>query len=412
MENKKNYLKDLFFNAHFIVALLFTSIVMTGIVANYDFDLLGVIIRYKHVLSLVGITLVLFAIVFIPYLFVNLKNKKITIADSFYLSFIFIGLAFFIYIATTSQSFNLYKVSFAILALAVGGILLVLRMHFYYIDAKEPKFIAKNKVSKYYSAIFNKFHYISLLVISGIAVFLSYFLTEPATISIIKQPKTMIVLLICILPTIVYAFTKINSKTITVFDCFGVSCILAFPLILFKFIVFTYSPLKVIVWAVALLIYIVYLLLRFKFFDANATVKENNDHHYLSTLYSKYDIGLILSVGGLLAMFASLLIDGDMLHPLYAQGTIKFSVSLLPIVVLTATSLLTLAFFALVALFGVNKKDVCIADLFLQFCLSFILFGFISLISHPSIILLIMLVAFLVYSVILLTIRVHKCHKD
>ena len=411
MENKKNYLKDLFFNAHFIVALLFTSIAMTGIVASYDFNLLGVIIRYKHVLSLVGITLILFAIVFIPYLFINLKSKKITIADSFYLSFILIGLAFFIYIALSSK-FNLYKASFAILALAIGGLLFVLRMHFYYNDAKESKFVAKNKVSKYYAAIFNKFHYIGLLVISGVSIFLSYFLTEPETISIIKQPKTMIVFLICILPTIIYAFTKINSKTITVFDCFGVSCILAFPLILFKFIVFTYSPLKVIVWAVALLIYIVYLLLRFKFFDANAKIKEHNDHHYLSTLYSKYDIGLILSVGGLIAMFASLLIDGDMLHPLYAHDAFSLDVSLLPIVVLTVVALASLFFFALIALFGVNKKEVCIVDLFLQFCLSFIVFGFISLISHPSIILLVLLVAFLVYSAILLTIRVHKCHID
>lgn len=412
MENKKNYFKDLFYNVHFIIALLLTSISMTFIVACYNFNITGAIFRSKHVLALIVLIFVLFAIVFLPYLCFNLKSKKITIADSLYLTLVLLGVVFFLYSALTERQFSIYQLVFNVLAIALGFAFIVLRMHFYYTDAEEFKFVAKNKVSKYYFAIFSKFHYIAVVVISGLAILLSYFLTDSTTLSIIKHPKTLIVCLICAYPIIVYALTKINSKTITVFDCLGVAGVLALPLILVKFVILSYSPLKVIVWAIAFAAFIVYLLLRFKFFDPTAKVQTAEKQDYFSTLYAKYDIGFILSVGGLIALFASLLIHGDLLHPLYAKGNVHISASMLPIIVLTAVALLALAFFALVALIGYNKKGVCIVDLFLQLCLSFILFGFISLISHPSLILLFLLIAFLIYTIAMLVVRVKLCDSQ
>ncbi len=413
MENKKNYFKDLFYSVHFIIALLLTSITMTLIVASYDFNITGAIFSSKRVLTLIVLVLVIFAIVFFPYLCFNLKSKKVTIADSLYLTLVLVGIIFFLYSALTTRQFSIYQLTFAVLALAVGALFTVLRMHFYYTDAKEFKFVAKNKISKYYFAIFSKFHYIAVVVISGLAILLSYFLTDSTTISIIKHPKTLIVCLICVFPTIVYALTKINSKTITVFDCLGISCILALPLILVKFLALSYSPLKIVVWALAVAVYIVYLLLRFKFFDINAKVQTSeNKNDYFAKLFAKYDIGFILSVGGIIALFASLLIDGDLLHSLYAKGSLNIGASMLPIIVLTAVALIALAFFALVALIGVKKKAVCIVDLFLQLCLAFIIFGFISLISHPSLILLFLLIAFLVYTIAMLAIRIKICDSQ
>lgn len=412
MENKKNYFKDLFYNVHFIIALLLTSISMTFIVACYNFNITGAIFRSKHVLALIVLMFVLFAIVFLPYLCFNLKSKKITIADSLYLTLVLLGVVFFLYSALTERQFSIYQLAFNVLAIALGFAFIVLRMHFYYTDAEEFKFVAKNKISKYYFAIFSKFHYIAVVVISGLAILLSYFLTDSTTLSIIKHPKTLIVCLICAYPIIVYALTKINSKTITVFDCLGVAAILALPLILVKFVILSYSPLKVIAWAIVFAIYIVYLLIRYNSFDANAKVRvteKKND--YFATLVAKYDIGLIFSVGGLIAIFSSLLIDGDLLHPLYAHAKFSISASLLPTIILAGFTFLALVFFVLVCAIGLKKKGVCIVDLFLSFCLSFVLFGLISLISHPSLILLALLLAFLVFAVIILAIRV-KANDD
>ena len=412
MENKKNYFKNLFCSIHLIIALLIASITMTGMVACYDFNLFGAIFKNKHVLALVAVVLVLFAIVFLPYLCFNLKNKKITIADSIYLALVLTGIIFFIYSGFTTRQFSIYQFVFTTLLIAVGFLFIVFRMHFYYTDAKEFTFVPKNKISKYYVAIFSKFSYVAVIIASGVAILLSYFLTDAPTLTVIKRPRTMIVCLICIFPSIVYALTKINSKTITVFDCLGVACIVALPLILVKFIALSYSPLKVSLWAIVFAIYIVYLLIRYNSFDANAKVKvteKKND--YFATLVAKYDIGLILSVGGLIAMFSSLLIDGDLLHPLYAHAKFSISASLLPTIILAGFTFLALVFFVLVCAIGLKKKGVCIVDLFLSFCLSFVLFGLISLISHPSLILLALLLAFLVFAVIILAIRV-KANDD
>lgn len=407
MENKKNYFKDLFCSINLIIALLIASITMTGMVACYDFNLFGVIFQNKHILALIAVILVLFAIVFLPYLCFNLKSKKITIADALYLALVFTGIIFFIYSAFTTRQFSIYQFIFPSLLLIVGFLFIVFRMHFYYTDAKEFTFVPKNKISKYYVAIFAKFSYLSVIIVSAVAILLSYFLTESATLSAIKRSRTMIVCLICIFPTIVYALTKINSKTITVFDCLGVACIVALPLILVKFIAFSYSPLKVSLWAIAFAVYIIYLFVRYNSFDANAKVEVNEKKDdYFATLLAKYDIGLILSVGGLIAMFASLLIDGDLLHPLYAHAKFSISVSLLPTIVLAGVTFLALVFFVVVCAMGLKKKGVCIVDLCLSFCLAFVVFGLISLISHPSLILFLLLLAFLVFAVIILAIRV------
>ncbi len=412
MENRKNYFKNLLKSGHFVLALLISSLVMTFVVANYEYKFLSVFFANNHILSLITILFAVFAVVLLIYLCIEFKSKKPTIADSIYIALIVVGLAYFVYVGLVLKTFNLNRLIFPISSLVLGFLFLSIRTHYFYIDATRKPFVPKNKISQYYSALFSQYPFFAIVVISVACLFLSYFLTDDPIITVIKHKTTFIVCSICVLPTIIYAITKANSKTITVFDALACACILALPLILVKLVLLTYSPLKVCVWAVAFAIFIIYQIIRFQAFDITVNVQPQEKHDYFSTLFAKYDIGLILSVGGLIATFSSLLIDGDLLHPLYDLKNFHFDAYLIPIVVLTALSLFALIFFAFVPLFGLKKSHVGIIDLFLLFCLSFIIFSFIALISHPSILMLILLIAFLLYTSILLTIRVHSYHKN
>ncbi len=406
MENKRNYIKDLFKNWHLILALLLTSIAMTFIVGSYIFGFWKVVFANKHILSLTILIFAIFAIVLGIYLCINLKNKNLTIADSLYLAFWLIGVVFLIFTCFAIKSFNAERLIFTIAFIIIGCLLTVFRVYLYNKGASRKNFVAKNKISKYYYGIFSKFSFITVLITSGVCVLFSYFLTEAEVIDTIRHVKTFIICSICILPTFVYAITKIKSPCVTIFDVLGTSCILAFPLILVKLLILSYSPLKISIWAVAFIIFIVYLFFRFKFFNPEASIDVKEKEGYFSNLFEKYDIGLILSIGGLIAMISTLLIDCDILHPIYVGDSVVLSAQLLPNVVLTLLSLITLAFFATTVLIGCRKKGVGLIDLFLIFCLSFIAFSFIALISHPSLIMLWLLIAFLIYSIIMLIIRI------
>ena len=413
MENKKNYFKDLFLNGHLIIALLLTSLTITLIVANYDYNFLPIIFYNRHILTLTTIVIACFSLVLFIYLCINIKSKDITTADSLYLAFILTGVGYLIYAGLVLKTFNLNRLIFPIALIIVGYVFTTIRSHAYYTAKDRKPFNALNKISKYYAGIFSKYSLLGIIITSSICLLFSYFLTDnPTLVELKKHPKTIIICAICVLPSVIYALSKITSKHITVFDALGFACIWAMPLILIKLFLLTYTPLKISVWALAFAIYIIYLLFRFKHFDDQAQPKEQENHSYFIDLFKKYDFLLILSVGGLIAMFSSLLIDCDLLHPVYVGGTIDIQAHLLPTLILTLFVLLALLFFALVILFGCRKKEVCVVDLFLFFSLSFIVFSFIALISHPSPIMTILLSAFLVYTLVMLIVRVAVYKKQ
>ena len=131
MKNNKNYFKVLFKSWHFIFALLLTSLAMTFVCASYDYGILSKIFSDKILLTFAIILFVLISVAVIVYLCLRLKNEKLTIADSLYLTLIFIGIAFFIFIGFNLKTFTLNRFTVAITFLIVGLFFTTIRIHQY-----------------------------------------------------------------------------------------------------------------------------------------------------------------------------------------------------------------------------------------------------------------------------------------
>ena len=137
MKNKSNYFKDLIKNVFFIVTLLLSSLAMTFIVAIYDYALLSKILANNTVLILTIILACLIIIGVILYMCFNLKNAKITFADSLYLAPIIIGIGFSCFTAFALKTFTFNRVALIITFITIGLFFSIIRIHQYSINTNK-----------------------------------------------------------------------------------------------------------------------------------------------------------------------------------------------------------------------------------------------------------------------------------
>ncbi len=410
MNKIKNYLKDFCKSEKLIISLLFTCFAMTLLTANYIFDITQVLYSSTHVLLLFAICGCVFLVPVLAYILFSLRAKKLTIADAIYMSLILIGVAFFLFFAIALDSINTIKILLGLTLLIAGLVLASIRIAIY-ARLKSDENAQVFNVKKYCKDVLSKFSFVTIFAICIAVICLTYFLLIPQVIAVLRDKIFMLTSVILILPTLAYAIFNLKNKQLILLDVVALACLFASPIMLSLIIVFSLSKLKLYIWAITMLILGIYLLIRFAYYNPDVKKEKVQKCGYVNSVLSKYNLLMILSIGGLIAFFTKLLITSDVLHPLYAFEKFTFNVNLLPTILLTFIALISLGLFALISLFGVTKKGVGIADLSLAISLSFIAFGLISLIAHPSIYFLIGLSAFLVYSIILLVLRVKKYKK-
>lgn len=410
MNKIKNYLKDFCKSEKLIISLLLTCFALTLLTANYIFDITQVLYSSTHVLLLFAICVCVFLVPVLAYILFSLRAKKLTIADAIYVSLILIGVAFFLFFAIALDKINKIKIIFGLTLIIAGLILTLIRIAVYAKLKSDEKSQVYN-VKQFCKDILSKYSFVALFFISISIICFTYFLLTPQVILTLKDKTFMLTTLILFLPTIAYAIFNLKNKQVFLLDAVALALLFACPIMFASIMIFSFSKLKIYVLAITMLVLGAYLLIRFAYYNPDAKTEKSNKCGYVKCVLSKYNVLMILSIGGLIALFAKLLITSDVLHPLYAFEKFTFNVNLLPTILLTFIALTALGLFALISLFGITKKGVGITDLSLAISLSFIVFGLISLISHPSLYFLIGLSAFLVYSLILLIIRVKKYKK-
>lgn len=408
MNNKTNYLSQFIKKGYLLISLLLTSIALTAIVGIYEFNLLSILRTYDHILLLALICGLMFGVAVVAYLIVGVENKKVSIADSIYFAMLLCGVAYLLYILLGLNYPTKKNIIVAIACIVSGAFFTAVRIIFFNrINSGKPV-----AVKRYFVDLINKFHFVTILICSAIVVCLAYFITDYKVINLIVKAKIFIICAILVLPALIYAVKSAVNSSLTLMDVLAVSAVVALPIIALLIYVFSFSLLKFMLLVVLGCALVAYFLFRFLFYNPDkikqSVVKKSG---YINELFSKFCVLEIASIGGIIALVATLLVCSDVLHPLYRIRVAIPHVNVLPSLVLALGAVFALLFFAVIALLGASKKGIGIIDYALACCIAFILFGFVGLIAHPSIIMVIGLTAFLLYTCLILIVRI-KSYKN
>lgn len=407
---KRNYIKDLLRHGYFILALLITSVAMTGIVASYEFGLFGALMSINGARALLIVGLIVCAVVGGIYLIMGLKFKKQSVADSVYLAITLIGIVFLFYFLIALKTPNARRILFAIALIVIGGILSFIRIWNYEHADSHGKFNTDgNHIKQYFAELFNKFSFASIVVAFVVLVCFAHLVLNSTFAPILKDTATLIISAICVIPLIVYGVLNAKDRDISPVDALAFAALLALPVVLAMIFVLYYSPLRVIVWAVIFGALIVFIFLRLVTYGSvkghvRKTFSANN---YFQKVFAKHDPLLSLSIGALIALVALVTLSTRSFQEHLLDGaSVGLVLKSVPIAVVLVSAVGALVLFAIVTLLGCKNKNVGIVDFFLANCVSFIIFGYLTLIAHPSPILLYLLSAFLVYCIIITVVRV------
>ena len=402
MNNKTNYLSQFIKKGYLLISLLLTSLALTAIVAVYEFKLLSILRQYNHIFLLALICGLTFGTALLAYLIISVENKQTSTADSIYFTMLFCGIAYLIFIFAGLNYPTRKNLAVAIACLCSGVFFTVVRIAFFNKVNKSEK---TAPIKRYFTDLLKKFNFFSIIICSIVLICLAYFLVDYKVINLIIHKKMFIVCSILALPIFLYAIKSLTSASLTFMDVVAVCAIIALPIIATIVYVFSFSMLKFIVLVVAVCLLIAYFLFRFIFYNPDNVKSKTIKTGYVNAILNNFCILEIASIGSILALVSTLLISSDVLHPLYRIKVAIPHVNVLPALVLAISALFTLALFSAVALFGACKKGISLIDYALACAISFILFGFVGLIAHPSIIMLIGLSVFLIFSCLILVVR-------
>lgn len=415
MSKFKSYFKTFKSVCFWLVAFLVASLLASVIVANYDYNLIGFlynnqvvsVLKYGRVLAAISLFLL------ILYLSVSIKKVKGSLNDSVSVGLIILGVFYTFYCVIALRSFNTKRIVFIICTIVIGLGYLVLRA-FVAPDEKTVKNYTNGSIKGYFGNLVKKYPLFLLGFLSIILSCASYlFFAQGFIRSAMNDTFSKEIVILCsvlILPFIVYSVRSSISKKITAFDAILSTGVIVLPLALVQLLMKNYSDTKMILWAIALGCFIVAVFLRIKFYEVGSenTIEETCAcKGYFSRLVAKYDFSAILSLAGVCAIIALVILRSRAVQKNMDCWELTYiSHRIFPVAVVTISALLTLATCAIIAYFNAIKKSVGIGDFALAVCDAFVIFGFLVYTVYPSAILMDLLIGFGVYAYFMTILRV------
>ena len=417
----KGYFRDFCKNGHIILALFFTAVLFTAIVINYEFSIFSRIIRHKDVFDFVIVAAAVIASCALLYFGLCARNGKMTLADAIGISISAVGLIWLIYTLIIHDTMTTHRLILIIAAIVIGLGYTALRIAHYGREHEVAK-IFNRTLKGYYVTVVEKFSFPALVVIAGVCTCITYLLFNAKFLRSfisVKDVNLIAVGIILAIPVIAYAIKSVFDKKINTVDAVLFGGIVPISVTLVQILVKYPSEKKLAVWMIAVGVYLVAMLIRFIRFDLNAKVtlpdtsKNCSALAYFRKLFKTYDVTLILAAGALIAGVALVVLKTQAFRTYIGikNGRIFVELKLVPIAIITLAAVATLGLGALVSAGSIKHKDVCIGDLLLSICFSFVIFGFITLVSHPSPNLFKILVALTVYCITLFSIRIVNVKK-
>lgn len=409
MNKIKSYFKGLSRIHVLLTAFLFTALISTLVLIIYNFNILGHLIDYKRNairLRLAKIlTLVSCGLLFL-YFVVTIRKVKGSLNDGVSLGLLLFSILLLVYFFVARGGINTRRIIFLSSTIGISLIYIVLRM-FTVPETKPERIYKKGSLKSYFATLTSKY---PLLIIGLFAIVLScasylffssglirFFIGSPLSI------KTVVVACIFALPIIVYCVKSAFSKNITFFDAIIATGIIVLPISALQIYIKESTQIKMILWAVGVMLFLISAILRLRFFDVtaeNKLVVNCKSKCYYGKLIRKYDLLSILSIASICALIALVVLKIRGFQSTFAltSNTIKLAFKFFPLLLVTGSALFVLIACALISYVSAAKKSVGNGDFALAVCDAFVIFGFLVYLAYPSPILLDLLIGFAVYA--------------
>lgn len=404
----KTYLKSVFTGINLITALAITFVLLTGFVASYDFGLFGQVVQSKKAISLAIILGLIFGGATILYMALNLKNTKITFADTLAVALVFVGFIFFFYVWIATGSLNGKRIIAALFLIAAGVTYVLLRALCKNKKEKVEKTYGETSIKGYFAKIFKKFPLPLTILMSIVAVCFIYLLLSAGFLKAYFQGSRVIIALtiLMLIPLMIATYKKVNSKAVNIVDGMLIPYFVALIFAFITLLVKDYSPLKMAAWAIMLGALIVVLDIRFKKFvlteeEVPSTPVANQN--YDKALFGTYSIVDVLAISATLALVSTLILRSGVIVNTFNSG--KMDVGFLPVAVIIITIACIIGYGCVSALLGLKKREIGKGDFWLAVIIAFAICGFISLLFYPSKLLAYFLIVFSIFCLIVLLVR-------
>ncbi len=417
MNKIKSYFKGLSRIHVLLTAFLFAALISTLVLIIYNFNILGHLIDYKRNAIRLRfakiLTFVSLGLLFL-YFVVSIRKVKGSLNDGVALGLLLFGIFLFVYFYVARGGLNIRRIIFIFPIIGVSLIYIILRI-FIAPETKPKKIYKKGSINSYFATLTSKY---PLLFIGLFAIVLScasyLFFSSGLIRFVIGSPlsvKTVVVACIFALPIIVYSVKSAFSKNITFFDAIIATGIIVFPISALQIYIKEYSQIKMILWAIGVMLFLISAILRLRFFDVTAEKKfvDNcKSKCYFGKLVRKYDLFSILSIAGICALVALIVLKTRGFQSTFAltSNTIKLAFKFFPFLLVTGSALFVLLACALISYVSAARKSVGNGDFALAVCDAFVVFGFLVYIAYPSAILLDLLIGFAVYAIATTIIRI------
>jgi len=414
MGKLKSYLKSVCTGINLIVALAISFVLLTGFVASYDFGLFGQVVKSAKAISLAVILGVVFGGATILYMALNLKNSKITFADTLALALVFVGFIFFFYVWIATGSLNGKRVIAALFLIASGITYVLLRALCENKKDKVEKTYGETSIKGYFAKILKKYPLPLTIIMTIVCVCFFYLLLSAGFLKSYFQGSRVIVALtiLILIPLAIATFKKVNSKAVNIVDGMLIPYTVALVFTFITLLVKDYSPLKMAAWALMLGALIIVIDIRFKKFSLSeeevpSTPVANKD--YVKALFGSYNIVDVLSISATLAFVSALILRSGVILRTFHNG--HMDVGFLPVAVLIITIACIIGYACVSAILGLKKKQIGKGDFWIAVIITFAICGFISLLFYSSVLLAYFLVVFSIFCLIILIARI-KNLKD
>ncbi len=420
MNENRSYFKSFMKSGLLVFTLFITTLIMTLIYSNYQFKILSKFMHIDHLGTYIGVALILGAIIGFAYLLLNLKVKHLTLADAIYLALIITGLIFTACSIFFIGSFNTRRILFCTLTIGFGFILFIARVicfkHISQIAEKEKSY---GKFRAYFAKLIDKYSLFSIALCAAITVCIVYLVFDIKFSRELKGDNYLIFACICLVPAFLYALKASFDKHVNLLDAFLLSGIISLPVILVQILVSDYSKSRVLIWVMLVVLFALFYGMRFVRFDKNATDREFGIKNgkkligYYEGIFAKFDAILAVAIGAIIALVVLTLLKGQAINDyLLHQDLLHIQPKSLPVIAVLATTLVALAFFAGLPLIGIKLKRHFVGDFTLAICVSFAIFGLLTLPVYPSPLYFYLLIIFTVYTFIISIVRVDMVRKS
>ena len=402
-ERTHNYFFKVFKHGYFLISLLLACLSTTLVVCYYKFDFTSIILAVEGLKLYLISACSIFCLFVLIYLLSKIRCPRLSIADSIGFSLMISGIAdmaVFLFMINEFDQTNITRIVIGGLIFILGLAYMFLRLAFFQRHEKHEIIYIKNSLTGYFTTVGQKYSFVSVMLSAMVLCAVTFIALDRNLANFITSyfyanTAYFVIFVVSAVVFLLYCIIEISSKSVNPVDVLLCSGIVVFPVTALNCFFLKETPSdSLTVLAIALTLYLVFVIVRVLSFDVTVLPKKANKRTLPEVILT---IAVSVAIVGTACTIYPLL-------PFIEIGNIK-SISVLPVCILIGAVVIPVLFSLVLSIVNIPKKTRNRADLFMDISLLTSVLSFLLLAVNFSLVLLAVLSAILLINLYSFTAR-------